>query len=464
MLFTAPAFMFAFLPLSVIFCVLFGKSRKKLCIALVGIVYQILLNMHDPINMIWLPLLILYSYFASQIVFLKRNKVAAILVGAVPIAWLITMKAIEYNVTGFVYPVGITLPALCACAYIWDTTYGEQAEKNFLHLAMYFLFFPIMLIGPFVGYSKFSELTDDDNMNISLERCAYGIRLFALGFIKRIAVGAVLVDGYQKIFAYSWDSPNLAIIVLLVILIYYGAYFSIWGYYDMAIGLSKIYGIDIETINANPFKIATVNEYSNVLFGSVSEWSTKYIVSPISNVTGSKKSGLLGICVTCICVTFFVRSEITALLLSVPMIAFAAASSALGLENRRKRNIGVRIAFGILTVMLIGVFWVFITMSGDPQLFNLKDITFENAEYQTNMVLMSFSGLKYLFVVIVALVSLLPNSKFIGNVNSKWNKKLGTAFDYGAVFALFAMFVFTVIFFLPQFEAYNDNPFMYVVI
>ena len=65
MLFTAPAFMFVFLPLSVIFCVLFGKNRRHLCLTIVGIAYYILFNMKSPESMIWLPLLILYSYFIS---------------------------------------------------------------------------------------------------------------------------------------------------------------------------------------------------------------------------------------------------------------------------------------------------------------------------------------------------------------------------------------------------------------
>ncbi|MBO7310951.1 MAG: hypothetical protein J6U86_06125 [Clostridia bacterium] len=464
MLFTAPAFMFVFLPLSVIFCVLFGKNRRRLCLTVVGIAYYILFNMKSPENMIWLPLLILYSYFSARMICMRRNKPVAIILGALPVAWLITMRALATSYLEFAYPVGITLPALCAAAYIWDIAYGDDAERNLGRLGMYFLFYPIMLIGPFIGYSKFKEIVDEANIEMSLERCALGIRLFSLGFIKRIAVGAVLIDGYKRIFDYSWDSSNLSIIFLLVVLIYFGAYFSIWGYYDMAAGISQLYGVNVEKTDANPFKIATVNEYCASIFGSVSIWTNKYIVSPISSFVGNKDMWFLRVCVTCICVLLFIKSELAVLALSIPLIVFSVASLKLGLDGKRKKRIGPRAVFGFLTVMLVGAVWVFITMLGSPQLRELNEITFENAEYQTDMVLMSFSGLKYLFVIIVAALSLLPSSRAVERAHSKMNSKMGTFFDYGAVVALLIMFVFTVVFFLPQFEIYNYKPFMYVLL
>ena len=78
MMITAPAFLFAFLPFSVIFCVLFGKNRKKLCLSIVCAVYYVLFNMHAPINMLWLPLLIAFSYFAARAVSGKKKAIAVL--------------------------------------------------------------------------------------------------------------------------------------------------------------------------------------------------------------------------------------------------------------------------------------------------------------------------------------------------------------------------------------------------
>lgn len=467
MLFTAPAFMFAFLPLSIIFCVLFGKNRKRLCLGVVCVVYQILLNMWNPINLIWLPLLIGYAYLSARFAVSKVPRAVSLLLGAVPLILLVAMRMlVYYGVSDFVYPVGITMPSFCASAYIWDTAYGEHTGESVFDVGLYLGFYPIMLLGPFVGYGQFSKLTDEAQLNISLSNLACGVRYFSLGFIKRIAIGAVLIDGYETIFAYSWDSPTVLVIILLLVIVYFGVYFSIWGYYDMAVGVSRMYGVNVPTLNMNPLSVATVSEYSNALFCGVEVGAHKYILSPLERVTGKKTSALLRISVVCICVVLFVRSAPASLLLSVPLIAFAMASDKLGLEKGKRNGstTGLRAVFGLLMIFVIGAFWIFITMAGNSRLFSLSDLTFENAEYQTDMLLMSFSGTKYVFVACLALLTVLPNTEWVNRLYSRMGKRFHGFVDYGSMIALLLMFVFTVVFFLPQFDIYNSSPFIYLVI
>lgn len=467
MLFTSPAFMFLFLPLSIVFCLMFGKNRKRLCMGIVNIMYYIFLYMNNPINIIWLPALVLYSYVVTHTEYIKRRKIFGIISGAVPVIWLVVMRCLAYYASfGFVYPVGITFPVLCASAYIWDVAYGDEAKTGITKLGFYLTFFPIMLIGPFLGYSRFTELTDGENMNITLPRCASGVKYFALGFIKRIAVGAVLIEGYSKIFAYSWDTPNLLTIFLVLILIYFGVYFSIAGYYDMAVGISRMYGIEVSGITANPIKTATVNEYSKNLLGNIRTWSEKYVVRPIERTAGKNMSRIWRICITCVCTVFFVRSEPLTLLLAIPLIAFSAASAGVRLDKvNGKGKAGLRALFGVLMLLVIGAFWVFVTMSGAPELLDyIENITFENSEYQTDMVLLSLSGSKYAFVAFIAFMSLLPQSELIRRRYVRLGKRMKAVIDYTATVMLLLMFIFTVAFFLPQFAQYDAMPFMYTVI
>ena len=468
MLFTAPAFVFLFLPLATIFCALFGKNRKKLCLVCVCGVFHIMFNLHSLWNLVWLPLLVLYAYFAARIAVGVKRRVLGVAMGALPVVWLILVRQLAYfSDFGYVYPTGITLPALCAAAYIWDVTYGDTAEEDFRELWLYITFFPIMLVGPFVDYQSFKKLTEDDAIDMSLPRFSDGIRLFIIGFIKRIAVGAVLIDGYDKIFAYSWDSPNLAIILLLLMLIYFGVFFSLSGYYDMAVGISRMFGINVPEVDAHPFKTATVNEYSKALFGSVRTWTAKYIVRPLGEATGRQGSTLFKITVFCVCTVVFVRTELSALLVCIPLIAFSMASATLKLDKAHKDGrAGLRTVFGMLTVLVIGVFWMFMTISGsNPSVLDyIADISFDNAEYQTDMVLISFSGRKYLFVSLIGAVTLIPRTKWVESIRARLSGRAAAAVDYLGLAALLAMFVCCAIFFLPQFEMYNYSPFRYIII
>ena len=468
MLFTAPAFMFVFLPFALLFCVMFGKNRKKLCLTAVCAAFYVLLNLTTPLNLLWLLLLVVYAYFAAQLVTLKQRKIFNTLLGAIPLVWLVLMRQVAYfGVDVYPYPVAMTLPAICSAAYVWDVAYGEKPERKISDLWLYLTFFPIMIIGPFLTYSEFSHLVEDDKLNISLERVSSGVRMFAVGFIKMIAVGAVFIEGYSKIFAYSWESPNLAIILFLFILIYFGVFFSVSGYYDMSCGVAWMLGVDVPTIKANPLKVATVNEYSKTLFGNVRTWSNRYIVRPIGIARQKESSGALKIVACCITTVVFLRSEPIMLLLCIPLIAFAFASSCLKLDKSYKKGrTGIRTLFAMLTIMVIGAFWMFVTMSGGtPSVFDyIGEAGFDNAEYQTDMVLLSFSGIKYAFVALIGLLLLAPQTNWIERCYESASERARAVVDYSSMILLLALFIFTAVFFLPQFSFYNYAPFRYIII
>ena len=473
MLFTAPAFVFLFLPLAMIFYCIFGKKRKKLCIGVICAVYHIMLNMSSPEHLLWLPLLILYSFCAAELCAQRKNKVLSVLLGIVPIVWLLVMRQLAYYEGPEIYPVGITMPVLCAAAYIFDSVrediYTGDTPKltRFLDLWLYLTFFPLMILGPFISFDKFLRLTSEDEMSMSLYRSASGVRLFAVGFIKRIAVGAVLMEGYSKIFAYSWEAPNLTIILFLLIILYFGVFFTVSGYYDMSVGLCRLFGIEVEEIDANPFRVATVNEYSKALFGNVREWSDRYVVSPLCESMGKRSDGFLRITACCICTVIFIRSDLTALALSITLIAFCCASSVLKLDKSHKAGrTGLRMLFGLLTVLVMGTFWVFITIGGGENTFAalIEQISFENAEYQMDLVLISFSPFKYLFVTIIGLLLLLPRSRWAVTLYGKLPVRMKATVDYGSMLLMLGMFVFSVVFFLTGFEQYNTAMFDYIII
>ncbi len=473
MLFCAPAFVFLFLPLSMIFYCVFGKKRKKLCIGVICAVYHILLNIYSPEHLIWLPLLILFCFSAAELCRQKNSRVASVLLGLVPIVWLIIMRQLAYYDGGEIYPVGITMPALCGAAYIFDSVgespYTSERHKllQFCDLWLYLTFFPLMILGPFVSFDKFIRLTDEDEMKISLYNGAEGIRLFAGGFIKRIAVGAVLMEGYTKIFAYSWESANMAIILFLLVLLYFGVFFTVSGYYDMSVGLCRMLGMNIPAVAANPFHVSTANEYSKALFSCVREWSDRYIVEPLCKSMGKVPGGFLKVCACCICTVIFIRSDLTALALSIPLIAFCCASAVLKLDKSQKSGrTGLRMLFGVLTVLAVGAFWAFITIGSAENTVSglIEQISFENAEYQVDMVLISFSMLKYLFVALIAFVTLLPRFRWARSLYERMSERKRAVVDYGGLGITLVLFVFTVVFFLGGFEQYNTALFDYIII
>ena len=470
MLFTSPAFIFLFLPLAMLFYCLFGKKRKKLSIGIICAVYHVFLNMNSPEHLVWLPLLVVFAFFAAELCTQRESRVLSVILGIIPIVWLVAMRQLAYYEGSAIYPLGITMPSLCAAAYVFDSVGGDHRKgevskaNGFFDLWLYLTFFPIMILGPFLSFERFVSLTDGDEMNLSLYKCASGMRLFATGFIKRIAVGAVFMEGYVKIFAYSWEAQNFAVMLFMLVLLYFGVFFTVSGYYDMSVGLCKMLGMEIDEVDANPFRVATVSEYSSSLFGNVREWSERYVVAPICESMGRSSGGLLRIATCCICTVLLIRTDITALALSIPLIVFSWISSLLKLEKAHKAGrTGIRMLFGAMTVLVVGMFWFFLTVGGTPTHF-WDQISFENAEYQLDMILISFSLSKYFFVSLIGFAVILPRCRWTHRLYGKLGPRFKATWDWCGIIILLALFVFTIAFFLPSFEQYNYRLFDYIII
>ncbi len=470
MLFSAPAFAFLFLPLSLMIFSVFAKSRKRIWMFAVCVVYQILLFLSCPINLVYLPALCLYTFFVRKVVRRKCPVALAVILQTVPFAALIGIRYMAYlDTVGFVYPVGLTLPVLCSLSFIIDSKTREECPDDILSLASYLYFFPTMLVGPIIKYRDFCRLISDENITVDLKNAADGVRIYIIGFVKRIAVGAVLVDGYKSIFAYSWEAPSFMLVALMILLIYFGVSFSLLGYYDMSVGVARMFGVNIAEVSVNPFTVATVSEYFSGLFGSFKEWTDEYIISPIYKKRPPRYEQALKICIYTLGVVLLVRCELHMLILAAPLFAFAFITSKLKLDKKSlptgTRRVGRRIISGIVCVGVIGFFWLFITLgSAQGELLEyIGDVSFRNAEYQTDMVLLSISGAKYLFVILLGLCTVLPFTKTVSRLSGAMSGKIKAARDCVSLALLLAMFLFTAMFFLPQFSAYSYAPFDFII-
>ncbi len=463
MLFTAPAFAFLFLPLSILFYMIFGKKQRRVCFLIISIAYYVLLNMNAPQNIVVLPVLLVYAFFAQITAEKYEKKWLTALLCIVPFVALIGLRALAYmRLSDFVYPVGTTLPTMCAISYIWDARGETDVKSRMLRMSSYIAFFPLTILGPFISYGEFCEISEDGAVSFSLSAVADGARLYMIGFVKRIAVGAVLVEAFQQIFAYSWDTQSFVTVLLLLVLIYFGVFFSISGYYDMGVGIARMFGFSISEINTDPFTIATVNEYSKGLFGSLRIWVKRYVLSPFFGQRPVPPT--LKTLTYCVFTVVIIRSEPLALLISLPLFVFALASSRLRLdrEGDKKGKVGLRMLFGVLTMLFVATLWVFATM-GNGMIFEGIAVDLGNAEYQTDMILISFSWIKCLVVILLGVCTIVPRTQFAERITATLSPPLRAVRDYASMIIMLVIFLFTVLFFLPQFEAYSYVPFNYIV-
>ena len=460
--------MFIFLPCSLCFYAIIGKERRRTCLTVIFFFYHILLNISAPLNMLYLPCLIAYCYLAARLLTVKKSAPLCVILCALPYAVLFAVRYLAYFAPeGFDYPVGFTVAVLFSTSYI-VTQYRQKREMlgGILDLILYLSFFPSLIVGPIIRYDDFVRLVAKPDIRFGITNLASGTRMFAIGVIKRIAVGAVLYEMYDVFFTHLGDTPSVVVTIFILITLYFATFFTISGYIDIGVGLARMYGLSLETFTvADPFRASTFTVYFGNLFTGLSLWIDDYLVSPLLSLTGENKIRLPSL-IRAACYGFvailFIRSTPAMLALSVPVAAFFYIGLRFRLDERLSTRTGPRALMTVLTMTSVAVVWVFI-MLGDPKIVvdYIGDITGDNAEYRMDQILSTFSLMKYLFVMLVAsLVMWLSRVESYTRAPELAAKTVLPAAQYIAFVLLIVLFFFTVIFFLPQFSVYDSVPFL----
>jgi D-alanyl-lipoteichoic acid acyltransferase DltB (MBOAT superfamily) len=322
-----------------------------------------------------------------------------------------------------------------------------------------------MIVGPIIRYEDFLRISDEENICFDKTNVAAGVRLFCLGIIKRVAVGAVLYEMYDVFFGLFYDTPNLLVTVFILITVYFATFFTIAGYIDIGVGLSKMYGLSLETyVVADPFRASTFTVYFGNLFTGLSLWIDDHLIRPILSQVGEDKKRLSSL-IRAVCYgavsILFIRSTPSMIALSVPVIIFFYLAFRYRLDERLASRTGLRTVMTLITMLAVAVVWVFI-MLGDPRLIvgYLEEMTGEGSEYRMDQILSTFSSMKYLFVMIIAgLTMWVSRIEAYMRAPELSEQKVYPAAQYISFSLILVIFSFTVVFFMPQFEMYDLVPF-----
>lgn len=466
MLFTSPAFLFLFFPIALLLYEIVGKKRRRVCLLMICLGFYVLLHLSAPQNLLILPLLTLYTFWGGKL--LRRKPVAwlVFLVCALPYVVLILFRHAAYaRYENFVYPVGLTVMTMNTTSYLLETARGTAmiGEKRG-DLLLYLGFFPAMPAGPFIKYPDFIRMTREETICFDLSSFAKGGGLFVIGFLKRIAVGAVLLDAYGHFAQYTAESADPVQGACLLILIYFGVYFTISGYSDMGCGLARMFGIPLTYRPSTPFHVSVPDEYADGLFCGLRAWLADYVIRPARRIGKERGIHLIRAVTYGGFLLLLIRSDLYMAVLMFPMILLEYVISRWRLEDHLARYAGLRILSSCLTMLLVSVGWVFITMGDFSSLLSyLAAMTHENSEYYLDLALINISFEKYAFVGMVALLTILP-----GFGVKRWIRGLSprgrTVAESVMMAVLFTLFVFTILFFLPEYSCYDSMPFRYVYI
>ncbi|MFD0842042.1 MBOAT family O-acyltransferase [Flaviramulus multivorans] len=200
---------------------------------------------------------------------------------------------LSYNSLQILLPLGISFFTFQTLGYLIDV-YNEEIEpsKNLLEFSLFVSYFPKILSGPIERASKMMPQIKEKR-NFSYDVFVDGLRQILWGLFAKVVIAENCADFVDLIFDNYTDYSGS---VLLIGATFYAIqlYADFSGYSNMAIGVSKLFGIQLMRNFATPFFSKNISDFWRKWHISLTTWMLDYVFTPLSfTLRKYQKTGLI---------------------------------------------------------------------------------------------------------------------------------------------------------------------------
>ena len=297
MLFNSYEFILGFLPVTLAGFFVLGRTSARLAIAWLALASVFFYGWW---NLKFVSLLLGsavvnygFGYFIALHAMQRRGKVVLtfavianlMLIGVFKYAnfFLSTMDEVlgtQSGLVSIILPLGISFFTFTQIAFLVDSYRGIAKEYKFIHYLLFVSYFPHLIAGPVLHHKQMMpQFSAASIYRPSVDNFALGLSLFTIGLAKKVLLADYLAvhatpvfsmasTGVPVPFAAAWVGASAYTFQL---------YFDFSGYSDMAVGLSKLFGIDLPINFNSPYKAANIIEFWRRWHMTLSQFLRDYL-------------------------------------------------------------------------------------------------------------------------------------------------------------------------------------------
>lgn len=186
-----------------------------------------------------------------------------------------------------ILPVGISFYTFHGLSYIIDIYYKRiQPEKNAIDYALFVSYFPLLVAGPIERATHLLPQVKQKR-NFDFDKAKEGIYQIIWGFVKKVVIADTCATYANAIFD-NHSSMNSGSLILGAVYFAFQIYGDFSGYSDMALGMSKLFGLDLLRNFNNPYFSRDIAEFWRRWHISLSSWFRDYLYIPLGGSRGNK--------------------------------------------------------------------------------------------------------------------------------------------------------------------------------
>ena len=186
-----------------------------------------------------------------------------------------------HDVVKVLLPLGISYYSIQQIAYLYDTYEGVTTERNLLDYILFVVFFPKLIAGPIAHHEELlPQFKSFESKIFSSRNISMGLTIFCVGLFKKVVIADTLsgwtsqgFDGAERLHFFSAWGTSLAYTFQL--------YFDFSGYSDMAVGLARLFNIQLPQNFNSPLISKSINEFWSRWHITLSTFIRTYIFTPL---------------------------------------------------------------------------------------------------------------------------------------------------------------------------------------
>lgn len=185
-------------------------------------------------------------------------------------------------------PLGISFYIFQQIAFLVDCYRGKIKSVDLLDYMMFATFFPKIIQGPIMVYQDFVQQLPNIKRHVDWQKVCEGISLFIIGLAKKVLIADVLAlivnQGYSDISAL--DTMTAWVVTICFTL---QIYFDFSGYSDMAIGIGKLFQVELPMNFRAPYRALSIQDFWSRWHMTLTNFFTRYVYIPLG---GNRKGKL----------------------------------------------------------------------------------------------------------------------------------------------------------------------------
>jgi alginate O-acetyltransferase complex protein AlgI len=186
-----------------------------------------------------------------------------------------------------ILPIGISFYSFQLIAVLIDAARGQRLDvRSFRELLLFIMFFGHLIAGPIMrGREFFPQLHTFPGPSIAQVRA--GVLLLIAGLIKKVIFADELLAGRVDVLFAAGPDLSMAAAWLAAVSFGFQIYFDFSGYVDMALGMSKLFGLELMPNFSTPFLSRTPSEFWSRWNITLSRWFGDYVYIPLGGSRGA---------------------------------------------------------------------------------------------------------------------------------------------------------------------------------